>query len=172
MPIKSPTTMWGVKRGKKSKSIYKTSQKIRIINVSLESLLSECFPSLRVSPLHFPRMPPNTVLISKPAVGAAQTLIWFYSCVFLPPMSTAVRASAFSFVAALNDFYIFHRLRICLVDLVYLTGCLYSWWEGFGSSSLATLILGFIVVLFPHLLVGSPLGFAPEAALEALGLPH
>ena len=70
------------------------------------------------------------------------------------------------------SFRIFHRLRICLVDLVDLIGCLYSWWEGFGSSSLATLILGFIVVLSSHLLAGRPLGFAPEAALEALGLPQ
>ena len=55
------------------------------------------------SPFHLPKMPSNTVLISGPAVGAAQILIWSYSCVFLPPMSTAIRASAFSFVGALND---------------------------------------------------------------------
>ena len=36
------------------------------------------------SPPHFPRMLSDTVLISKPAVGAAQILIWFYSCVFSP----------------------------------------------------------------------------------------
>ena len=51
---------------------------------------------------HLPRMPSNTVLISGPAVGAAQILIWSYSCVFLPPMSTAIRASVFSFVGVLN----------------------------------------------------------------------
>jgi len=38
-----------------------------------------------------------------PAVGAAQILIWSYSSVFLPPMSTAIRTSVFSFVGALND---------------------------------------------------------------------
>ena len=48
------------------------------------------------------KVPSNTVLISGPAVGAAQILIWPYSCVFLPPMSTAIRASAFSFVGTLN----------------------------------------------------------------------
>ena len=53
---------------------------------------------------HLPRMPSNTVLISGPAVRAAQILIWFYSCVFLPPMSTAIRTSVFSFVGALNGF--------------------------------------------------------------------
>ena len=54
------------------------------------------------SPPHLPRMPSNTVLISGSAVGAAQILIWSYSCVFLPPMSTAIRTSVFSFGGALN----------------------------------------------------------------------
>ena len=43
-------------------------------------------------------MPSNTVLIFGPAVGAAQILIWSYSCVFVPPMSTAIKTSVFSFV--------------------------------------------------------------------------
>ena len=56
------------------------------------------------SPPPLPRMPSNTVLVSGPALGAAQILIWSCSwCVFSPPMSTAVRASAFSFVGTLND---------------------------------------------------------------------
>ena len=54
------------------------------------------------SPPHLPRMSSDTVLISGPAVEAAQILIWFYSCVFLPPMSIGIRTSAFSFVGALN----------------------------------------------------------------------
>ena len=41
------------------------------------------------------------------------------------------------------SFYIFHRHRDCLVDHVGLICSLYSWWEDFGSSSLATLPLGF-----------------------------
>ena len=41
------------------------------------------------------------------------------------------------------SFYIFHRHSVCLVDCVDLICSLYSWWEGFGSSSLATLPLGF-----------------------------
>ena len=52
MPIKPITTMERGKRGtkkeKQSKRIYKTSKNIRIINVFLESLLSESFPSLGV----------------------------------------------------------------------------------------------------------------------------
>ena len=51
---------------------------------------------------HLPRMPSNAVLISGPAVGAAQILIWSYSCVFLPLVSTVIRTSAFSFVGALS----------------------------------------------------------------------
>ena len=54
------------------------------------------------SPPYLPRMPSNTVLISEPAEGASQILIWSYSCVFLTLMSTAIRASAFSFVRALS----------------------------------------------------------------------
>ena len=70
------------------------------------------------------------------------------------------------------SFYIFHRHRVCLVDHVDLICSLYSWWEGFVSSSLAILPWVSVVVLFPPLHVGCPLGFAPEAALEDLGLPQ
>ena len=69
------------------------------------------------------------------------------------------------------SFHIFHRHSIYLVDLADLTCSLYSWWEGFRSSSLVTLPLDFVVVLFLSLYVGHPLGFAPAAALEDLGLP-
>ena len=88
-----------VKKGEKRKNTKESTEqlkKIRIINVFLESFAGSHSPS------HLPRMPSNTVLASGPAVGAAQTLIWSYSCVFLPPMSTAIRVSAFSFVGALN----------------------------------------------------------------------
>ena len=67
-------------------------------------------------------------------------------------------------------FYIFHRHRVCLVDHVDLIFSLYTWWEGFEFSSLVTLMVS-IVVLFPSLHVGHPLGFASEAALEDLTLP-
>jgi len=49
VPIKSTATTEGEEKGKKSKEIYRTSQNIRIINVFLESLLSESFPSLGVT---------------------------------------------------------------------------------------------------------------------------
>ena len=68
-------------------------------------------------------------------------------------------------------FRIFHRHRVCLVDHVDLIYSLYSWWEGFGSSSLATLPLGFNCGLISTSACWLTTGFAPEAALEDLGLP-
>ena len=54
MPIKLTTTTEGDKKGekkkkKKSKRIYRASENVRKINVFLESLLSESFPSLGVT---------------------------------------------------------------------------------------------------------------------------
>ena len=54
------------------------------------------------SPPLLPRMPSNSVMVSEPAVGAAQTLIWSYSPVCLPPMLTDIRTSAFSILRALG----------------------------------------------------------------------
>ena len=88
-------------------------------------------------------MSSNTVLISKSAVRAPRILIWSYSFVFLLPMSTAIRTSVISFVELSMTFYIFHRHSVCLVDHVDLICSLHSWWEGFGSSFLATLPMGF-----------------------------
>ena len=48
-------------------------------------------------------------------------------------------------------FYIVHRHKVCLVDFVDLICILCSWWEGFGSSSLATHPWVSVVVLFPSL---------------------
>ena len=101
--IKLTTTTEGEKRKKKSKSMYRANQKIRIINVFLESLLSESFPSLGVA-VHLTSLGwPLTLCWSLDLLwGASQILIWSYFCVFLPPMSTAIRVSAFSFVGALH----------------------------------------------------------------------
>ena len=68
-------------------------------------------------------------------------------------------------------FYIFHRHRICLVDCVDLICSFYSWWEGFQSSSLATLPLGLNCGFIFTSPWSHPLVFAPEAALEDLDLP-
>jgi len=147
VPIKSTTTTErGTKdknRKKKSKRIYRTSQNIRIINIFLESLLSESFPQLGVT-VHLASLGCRpTLLISGPAVRAAQILSCSYSCVFSPPVSTAIRTSAFSFVGALSDLLYIPQTQSLPSDPVDLICCLYSWWEGFESSSLPTLPLGF-----------------------------
>ena len=93
---------------------------------------------------HLPKMPSNSMLISGLAVGAAQILIWSYSCVFLPPISTAIRIIEFSFVGDIS-------ILLCIPWTQSLPSwssgfkilSWYSWWEGFGSSSLATVSLGF-----------------------------
>ena len=54
------------------------------------------------NPPHLPKMPSNTVLISGPAMGAAQILICSCSYMFLLPVSAALKTSDFSFVGALN----------------------------------------------------------------------
>ena len=118
-------------------------------------------------------MPSTTVLISGPAVEAAQILNWSYSCVFLPPMSTALRASAFYFVGALNG-------------LLYIlsTQDLLSWSCGFNLQ-LVQLVRSFWVLILIHIAPDFQLWFyfhlsiwviqwrlAPEAALEDLCLPQ
>ena len=108
VPIKSTTTMQGGgQRGRKQKE--KKIQK-NLQNKSQYKKCSSWVTAVRVfslagshSPPHLPRMPSSTVLISGPAVGAAQNRIWSYFSVFLPPMSTAL----FSLAGALSDlFYI------------------------------------------------------------------
>ena len=107
--------------------------------------LSESFPTLGVT-VHLTSLGcPPILLISGPAVGAAQILICstpVCSCLQCPQLSELVR---FPLWALSMAFYIFHRHRVCLVDCVDLICSLYSWWEGlgFGSFSLATMPLGF-----------------------------
>ena len=125
------------------KRIYRTSQKIRISNVFLSLCCQSPFPRWESQSTYLPRMLSNAVLISGHAVGTAQILIWSYSCVFLPPMSTAIKLVHFLLWELSMTFYIFHRHRVCLVERVDLICSLYSWWEGFGSYSSATLPLGF-----------------------------
>ena len=99
--------------------------------------LSHCYqcPFLhwKHSPPHLPIMPSNTVLVSGPAVGEAQILIWSYSFVFLPQMSRTIRTSVFSFLGVLNVLLYVYGHKVCLVDPVDIICSLYSWWEGFES---------------------------------------
>ena len=90
--------------GKKEKNPEESTEQLK--NKNSKCFLSHCCRVLSRTGNHSPpyllRIPSNTVLISGPAVGAAQILVWSCSCVFLLPMSTAIRANVFSFVGALN----------------------------------------------------------------------
>jgi len=93
-------------RGEKKEKVQKNLQNK---SKHKNNKCSSCITAVRVlslpgsySPPHLLRMPSNTVLVSGPTVGAAQILIWSYSCVFLTPTSTAIRTSVFSFVGALK----------------------------------------------------------------------
>ena len=131
------------KRKTKSNRIYRASENIRLLSFSWVTAVRVLSLAGSHSTPHVARMHSSTLLISRPAVGAAQILIWSYSCVFFlqcPQLSELVR---FLLWGLSISFYIFHRHRVCLVDHVDLICSLYSWWEGFGSSSFATLPLGF-----------------------------
>ena len=112
-------------------------------------------------------MPSYTVLISGPAVEAAQILIWSYSCVFLPPMSTAIRAFAFSFVGALNGFLYIPLTQsllswLCVFNLqiVQLVG---RFWVFFLSHTTPGFQFWFYFYLYIWVVRW---GLTPEAALE------
>ena len=162
MPIKLITTTEGGKRKRKkkkiSKRIYRTTQKIRIVNVFLESLLSESFPTLGVT-VHLTSLGcPPTLCWSLYLLWEAQILILSYSCVFFlqcPKLSELVRFLLWELSMA---FYIFHRHKVCPVDHVDLICSLYSCFESFGSSSLATLPLGFNCGFISTSASGSPTG--------------
>ena len=113
--------------------------------------LSHCcqspFPCWESHPPHLHRMPSNTMLVSGPTVGAAQILIWSYSSVLLPPIPTAIRTSAFSFVGALND-----------LSYSPQTQSLASWSCGFNLQ-LIQLVGRFWVLFLSHTAPGFQLWF-------------
>ena len=90
---------------------------------------------------------------------------------FLPLMSESAHADAFLLQDLSLSFYIFCRYKVCLVDCVDLICSFYHWWEDCVFFSSAPLPLVSVMVLPSPLHVSHPLGFAPEAALEHLGLP-
>ena len=146
MPIKSTTTTEGGKTGKKKKSQENLQNTSKHKNIKCFSWIT----AVRVlsfagshSPFHFPKMPSNTVMISGPAMRAAQILIWFYSCVFLSSMFRAIRICVSSFVGALSDLLYIPQTQSLPSWSCGFNLQLYSWWEGLGFSSLVTLPLGF-----------------------------
>ena len=141
VPIKLTTTM-GVGAEKKIQKNL-TSQNTGIINASLESLLSESFPSLWDT-VHL------IFLERPPTLCWSLDLLWrqlifssgpspMCSCLQCPQLSGLV---CFPLWELSMSFYIFHKQSLpswsCGFNLQ-----LVCWWEGFGSFSLATLPLVF-----------------------------
>ena len=160
MPIKSTIRIDGGKK-RKEKNIKKNLQNN---SKNKNSKYFSWVTAVRVlsrtenhSPPHLPRVPSYTLLISGPTVGAAQILIWSYSCVSwlqCPQLSELLHFLLWELSVA---FYIFHKQNVRLVDHVDLISSLHSWWEGFGSS-LATLPLGFNCGFIFTSACGSPTG--------------
>ena len=145
MPIKSTTTTEGEEKGKKKKSkrIYRTSQKIRIINVFWVIAIRVLSLPESHSPPYLPWIPSNTADLWTCFGGNSDSNLSptpVYSCLQCPQL---LELMDFLLWALLMTFYIFHRPRVYLIDHVDLICSLYSCLEGFGSSSLATLSLGF-----------------------------
>ena len=88
------------------------------------------------------------------------------SCLQYPQLSELV---CFLLWELSVTFYIFHRHRVCLVNHVDLICHLYSWWEGFGSSSLDTLPLGFNCGFISTSACGSSTGVCSWGCLRGLG---
>ena len=86
------------------------------------------------------------------------------SCLQCPQLSELV-----CFLLWELTFYIFHRHRVCLVDCVDLICSLYSWWEGLGSYSLATLPLGFNCGFISISACGSSTGVCSRGCPGGLG---
>ena len=90
-------------------------------------------------------MMPSNMLISGPAVEAAQILILSYLCVFLPPMSTAMRTSGSSqcpFICSIDTVCLIDHVD--LIQLVHLVG-------RFGVFFLSHTAPGFQLWFYFHL---------------------
>ena len=159
----------GIKGKKVQKNLKNKSKHKNLINVFLESLLSESFPLLGVT-VHL------TTLGCPPTLCWFLDLLWgqlrFYSgptlcsCLQYPQLSELV---CFLLWELLMTFYIFCRHRVCLVDCAGLICSLYSWWQGFGSSSFAALPLSFDCGFISTSACGLPTGVCSWGCPGALG---
>ena len=125
----------------KGKNPETATEQVKIINVFFDSSVSILSLTGCLSPPCLPRVPSNSGLVSNSdlvlllSVPASNVHSCQNQCVFFCKSSHCL----------------FHRYRVCLVDCVYLIRSLYSWWEGFGSSFLATLPLDFYLWFYLHL---------------------
>ena len=133
----------GGRKRKNEKNPKESTEQVKtIINVFLESLLSESFPLLGVMSTSLPQEALQHCAYLWTCCGGSSdsNLVQLMcSCLQCLQLSELVH---FLLWELSMTFYIFHRHRVFLVDCVDLIFILYSWWEGFGSSSLATLPLG------------------------------
>ena len=95
------------KKRKKSKSIYRSSQNIRIINAFLESLLSESFPTLGVT-VHLTSLgcPPTCADLWTCCGSSSDSNLVLLLCVLASNVhsyQSQLFSFFFSFVGALND---------------------------------------------------------------------
>ena len=123
--------------------MYRTSQNIRTINVFPESLLSESLSSLGVT-VHLTSLGcPSTLLgLCTCCGGGSDSNLALLLCVLASNVYSYHNQCIF-FCGSSQGPFIYSIDRVCLVDCVDLICSLYRWWEGFGSSSLATWPLGF-----------------------------
>ena len=160
----------GKKKKRKSRRIYRTSQNIIIVNVFLGSLLSESFPSLGVT-VHLTSLDSlqHCADLWTCCGGCSNSNLLLLLCVLASNVHSYQNQCVF-FCESSQWPFIYSTDRVCLVDHLDLICNLYSWWEGFESSSLVTLPLGFTFGFISPLHVDHPLGFAPEALLVDWGL--
>ena len=93
------------------------------------------------SPPYLPRMP-DAHLWTCYGVSLHSKLVLLL-CVLASNIHSYQNYWVFFFCGSSQWPYIYSLDTVCLVDCADLICNLYSWWEGFGSSSLGTLPLGF-----------------------------
>ena len=102
-------------------------------------------------------------------------IIWMLVRFILSLMSLRLLSVLFPlfplFCSLALSFYVLHRHWVYLVDHVDLICSLYSWWEGFVSSSLVTLSLDFNCGFISTFACESSTRVCSWASLEDLGLP-
>ena len=133
----------GKKKKKISKRIYRTSENIGIINVFLESVLSESFPHWESQSTSPPQEALQHCADLWPCCGgSSDSNLVLLLCVLASSEYSCQNQGVFSCGSSQGPF-IYSTDTVCPADRVDLICCQYSWQEGLGSSSLATLPPGF-----------------------------
>ena len=115
-------------------------------------------------------MPSNTAGLWTCCEGSSDSNLALLLCALASIVHSYQNWCVFSVWELSVSFHIFHRHRVCLVDHVDLIRNRYSWWEGFGSSSLPTLALGFICGFISTSACGACTGVCSCGCPGGLGL--